>query len=150
MAAYEILEDLSKGRPYYEDGLKPHLTKIGLKRLRATANFLKHADRDPDAVLRPDFLPDNESGIGFCIILYRDLKQKFTPAMAAFHNWMVIRHPDEFNIAEDDDKDFEEAYRQSIAILNRPAELVMLNGFLEMYKDGIIPPDIGFRRRPKS
>jgi hypothetical protein len=24
--------------------------------------------------------------VGFCIILYRDLKEKFTPPMAAFHN----------------------------------------------------------------
>jgi hypothetical protein len=90
MAAYGILKDLSKGRPYYEDGIKPVLTKGGQKWIHDTANFLKHADRDPDAVLHPNNLPDNESRIGFCIILYRDLKEKFTPPMAAFHNWMVI------------------------------------------------------------
>ena len=56
MAAYGILEDLSKGRPYYEVGIKPLLTKIGLKRFRATANFLKHADRDPHAVHTPEGL----------------------------------------------------------------------------------------------
>jgi hypothetical protein len=85
----------------------------------------------------------------FCIILYRDLKGKFTPAMAAFHNWMVIRHPDEFMIAEDEDREFEEAYRRSIAVLDRPAEIVMLNALLKAYKDGVIPPYIGFQRRPK-
>jgi hypothetical protein len=66
MAAYGILKDLSKGRPYYEDGIKPVLTKGGQKWFHDTANFLKHADRDPDAVLHPNNLPDNESRIGFC------------------------------------------------------------------------------------
>ena len=37
--------------------------------------------------------------------------------MAAFHNWMVIRHPDEFKIAEDEDKEFEQLYRQGLTIL---------------------------------
>jgi hypothetical protein len=50
--------------------------------------------------------------------------------MAAFHNWMVIRHPDEFMLAEDEDRDFEELYRQGTAILDRPAAILMLNGFL--------------------
>jgi hypothetical protein len=97
----ESLKIYRKAVPYYEDGIKPVLTKGGQKWFHDTANFLKHADRDPDAVLHPNNLPDNESRIGFCIILYRDLKEKFTPPMAAFHNWMVIRHPDEFMIAED-------------------------------------------------
>jgi hypothetical protein len=70
MAAYSILEDLSKGRRYYEEGIKTHLTKIGRKRFRATANFLKHADRDSDAVLKPDGIEDIEWRIGWCIILY--------------------------------------------------------------------------------
>jgi hypothetical protein len=148
MAAYSILEDLSKGRRYYEDGIKTHLTKIGRKRFRATANFLKHADRDSDAALKPDGTEDIEWRIGWCIILYRDLKEKFTPGMAAFHNWMVIRHPDEFMLAEDEDRDFEELYRQGTAILDRPAAILMLNGFLKLYRDGVISPDFGFRRRP--
>jgi hypothetical protein len=149
MAAYGILEDLSKGRPYYEIGIKPLLTKIGLKRFRATANFLKHADRDPHAVHTPDELVDRDSRIGFCIILYRDLKGTFTPAMAAFHNWMVIRHPDEFNIAEDDDKDFEENYRHGLTIIDRSTSLIMLNALLKLYKDGVLLTLV-FRRKPRS
>jgi hypothetical protein len=148
MAAYSILEDLSKDRRYYEEGIKTHLTKIGRKRFRATANFLKHADRDSGAVLKPCGIEDIEWRIGLCVILYRDLKEKFTPEMAAFHNWMVIRHPDEFMLAEDEDRDFEELYRQGTAILDRPALILMLNTFLKLYRDGIISPDVGFRRRP--
>jgi hypothetical protein len=77
MAAYGILEDLSKGRPYYEIGFKPWLTKIGLKRFRATANFLKHADRDPHAVHTPEDLALTDSRVGCCIILYRDLRDVY-------------------------------------------------------------------------
>ena len=150
MAAYGILEDLSEGSAYYGIGLKPLLTKIGHKRFRATANFLKHADRDPDAVLKPDGLAGIDERIGLCVILYRDLRKQFTPAMTAFHSWMVIRHPDEFNIAEDDDKYFEELYRQGLTIVDRSTSLIMLNSLLKLYKDGVIPSDIGFRRRPKK
>jgi hypothetical protein len=148
MATYGILEDLSKGCPYYEIGI--NLTKIGLKRFRETANFLKHADRDPRAVHTPEELAHTDSRIGFCITLYRDLKGTFTPTMAAFHSWMVIRHPDEFMLAEDEDKDFEELYRQGLTIVDRSTSLIMLNTQLKLYKDGVIPPDIGFRRRPKE
>jgi hypothetical protein len=150
MAAYGVLEDLSKGRPSYEIGIKPLLTAIGQKRFRAAANFLKHADRDPDAVYTPEELGLTDTRVGFCIMLYRDLKGTFTPTMAAFHNWMVIRHPDEFNIAEDADKEFEAIYRQGLTIIDRSTSLLMLNALLKLYKDGVIPADICFRRRPRT
>lgn len=70
--------------------------------------------------------------------------------MAAFHNWMVIRHPDEFSIAEDDDKEFEEIYSHGLTIIDRPAQMIMLNGFFKLYNDGVIPADIGFRRKPRT
>ena len=52
------------GRPYYDGGLKPYLTEIGRDRLRGTANFLKHADRDPDARLSPPSPGDIDWRIG--------------------------------------------------------------------------------------
>jgi hypothetical protein len=82
-------------------------------------------------------------------MLYRDLKGTFTPTMAAFHGWMVIRYPDEFMIAEDEDPVFEKAYRQTTASLNHQADMVMLNGLLRAYNEGVIPANAGFRRRPK-
>ena len=37
--------------------------------------------------------------------------------MAAFsYAWMVIRHPDEFNVAEHFDEDFEQLYRHSLTL----------------------------------
>jgi hypothetical protein len=62
---------------------------------------------------------------------------------------MVIRHPDEFMIAEDEDREFEQAYRQATASLDHPAKMVLLNGLLRAYNEGVISPDTGFRRRPK-
>lgn len=81
MAAYGILKDLAKGNFFYEAGLKPHLTKIGKTRLHGVAAFLKHADHDSDGVLPPIDPPEIDWRIGFCLLLYRELKGKFTPTM---------------------------------------------------------------------
>ncbi len=41
MAAFSILEDLSKGHRYYEEGINPHLTRIGLEALPRHSQFPK-------------------------------------------------------------------------------------------------------------
>jgi hypothetical protein len=115
MAAFGILNDLTVARSLdYDVKFKPFFTKIGWSHLTNTANFLKHADRDPDAILASLDARENDWRIGFCILLYRALQGTFTTTMAAFHCWMIIRHPDQFQLAEDDDKEIEEAYRDSI------------------------------------
>src|SRR5205823_14350827 len=95
-------------------GLKPELTKLGRARINRAANFLKHADRDPDDELVALSADENDWRIGFCIILYRDLVGAFTPTMAAFHAWMLLRHPDSFQLDEDEDPGFERVYRESL------------------------------------
>lgn len=150
MAAFGILKDLSRAQDYYELGVAPHLTGIGKQRLNETANFLKHADRDPSAVLSPFTHEENDWRIGFCIILYRDLVGKITPEMAAFHNWMVIRHPDHFLLAEDEDREFEQTYREGNEIIresDRKTKIVLLETLLEVFRNGSIPVDIGYKRR---
>jgi hypothetical protein len=148
MATYGILEGLAKGNALYEKGIKPVVTKIGQRPFRAVSNFLKHADRDPQGTIPAIDPPDTDYRVGFCIILYREIKGTFTPAMAAFHHWMVICHPDEFNVAEDLDKDFERLYREGLTILDRETELIMLNSLLKVFQDGTIPANVGFARRP--
>jgi hypothetical protein len=151
MAAFGILRGLSKGRHYYEVGIKPELNVMGKKQLNAAANFLKHADRDPTAILEPFAHEGNDWRIGFCVILYRDLAGGITPEMAAFHTWMVIRHPDQFMLAEDEDKDFEQAYREAIQFLRqsgRDAEIAGLQVYLEMTRSGVLRTNIGFQRKP--
>jgi hypothetical protein len=150
MAAFGILRDLSKGRDYYELGVKPHLSTIGIRRLNKIANFLKHADRDPDAILGSFSQEENDWRIGFCIILYRDLAGKVTPTMAAFHSWMVIRHPEHFQLAEDEDKEFERLYREGNELIqksDRDTKIVLLETLLQIFRNGLVPPDIGYRRK---
>jgi hypothetical protein len=60
---------------------------------------------------------------------------------------------DEFRLAEDDDKAFEEAYRHSIRVLKesgQDVEMFLLNALIETYQKGIISPNIGFERRPRQ
>ena len=103
MAALGVVYDLARGPNEFEKAIRDGLTKIGQGRLRATANFLKHADRDPKAVIDRFDPRENDWRIGFCVLLYRFLTGSFTPTMAAFHGWMLVRHPDEFQLAEDSD-----------------------------------------------
>jgi len=151
MAVFGILNDLAIARSLdYDVRFKPYFTKIGWSHLTNTANFLKHADRDPDAILASLDARENDWRIGFCILLYRELQGTFTPTMAAFHGWMIIRHPDQFQLAEDDDKEFEEAYREAICFQKeqgRDAETPFLSILIEFYKKGLISPDTGFLRR---
>jgi len=151
MASFGILNDLAAARHLdYDVKFKPFFTKIGWSHLTNTANFLKHADRDPDAILASLHQEENDWRIGFCILLYRSLQGTQTATMAAFHCWMVVRHPDEFQLAEDDDKDLEDAYRDSVSFLKeqgRDSEKILLNVLIDFYKRGIVSPDTGFSRR---
>ncbi len=150
MASFGILNDLAKETINYDVKFKPHFTAIGWRQLTKTANFLKHANHDPDAILAPLDPHDNYFRIGFCVLLYRSLKGTITPLMAAFHCWMIIRCPDEFQIVEDTDEAFERAYRDSIALIKEEGsqvETILLNALIKAYQEGIISPDAGFRRR---
>jgi hypothetical protein len=153
MAAFGILNDLVATRTVdYDLKFKSFFTAIGWSHLTNTANFLKHANRDPEAILASLDPGENDWRIGFCLLLYRSLQGRLTPTMAAFHNWMVIRHPDEFQLAEDDDKNFEEAYRHSIRVLKesgRDVEMFLLAALIETYQTGVIPANTGFKRRPR-
>jgi hypothetical protein len=123
MAAFGILNDLAAACTIdYDLFFRPLFTEIGWSHLTSTANFLKHADRDPEAILTSPDPRENHWRIGFCLLLYRSVQGTLTPTMAAFHNWMVVRHPDQFRLAEDDDKAFEEAYRHSIRVLKESGQ----------------------------
>jgi hypothetical protein len=154
MAAFGILNDLAGARSAdYEVKFKPYFTKIGWSHLTKTANFLKHANRDPEGILASLDPRENDRGIGFTLLLYRQVKRTLTPTMAAFHCWMLIRHPDEFQIVEDADKSFEAAYRDSIRVLReggRDVETSLLNALIDTYRKELISPDSGFLRRSRG
>ena len=152
MAAFGILKDLAAAYdPDYEVKFKPFFTRIGWSRLTKTSNFLKHANKDSLGVFDSFDPRENDWAIGFSLLLYRSVQGNLTPTMAAFHCWMVIRHPDEFQIAEDADKDFEQLYRNSIRTLSgRDVETFLLNSLIDAYQKGIIPPETGFLRRSQQ
>jgi hypothetical protein len=73
MATFVILNDLASVQiEDYELMYKPIFTAIGWARLIKTANFLKHADRDPHAILASLDPRENDWRIGFCLLLYCD------------------------------------------------------------------------------
>jgi hypothetical protein len=76
---------------------------IGWQRFNNTANFLKHADRDPDGFLE-DF--DAEMVlplIGLATLLYRRLSGDFSPKMEAFDFWVETMAADELAIEDGDE-----------------------------------------------
>jgi hypothetical protein len=151
MATFGIVEPLSRGQELYEAALRPALTALGRDKLVGTANFLKHADRDPDGITSPPLDHDNDWRIGVCAMLYRRLSGNLTPYMAAFHMWVIVRHPNHFNIQEDDDPDFEAAYRASLALVgdeSRSVQVVLLDALIKAMLKGDISTTFGLKRRP--
>jgi hypothetical protein len=139
MASFGVLNDLAKETTNYNVKFKPYFTEIGWRQLTTTANFLKHANHDPDAILTPLDPRETYFRIGFCVLLYRSIKGMITPLMAAFHCWMIIRYPDEFQIAEDADEAFERAYRDSIVFMKEEGhqvETILLNALIKTYQGG--------------
>ena len=86
--------------------------------------------------------------IGLCILLYRDFKVDSQQQWRRFI-WMVLPYPNEIQIDEDADAEFEAAYKESLRYVREPqSKLMLLNGLLKTHEDGIIPARRGFRRRP--
>ncbi|MGJ7582694.1 hypothetical protein ACSFA3_21180 [Variovorax sp. RHLX14] len=73
---------------------------MGWKSMSSYANFLKHADKDPDADLI-DFRPKLPVPvIGLATILYKRLNGDFSAKMSAFDCWIETACADELQISE--------------------------------------------------
>jgi hypothetical protein len=78
---------------------------VGWQRFSEVANFLKHADRDPEGVLE-DF--DSEMVlpvIGLATLLYRRLSGNFSRKMEAFDFWIETLAADELKIEDSDENE---------------------------------------------
>jgi hypothetical protein len=111
--------------------------QLGWKNFNEAANFLKHANSDPDGTydVREG---DTQMGIGFAIILYRRLSGGYTPEMRAFDLWMKISNPDKFKLPSDPDPAFEEAYRESVAFLKaapKATQLMLPQALLSYFRE---------------
>ena len=96
-AGLQIVRDLSKKKKNREAQFlrqlsalfRPNMESVFWKKHVATANFLKHADRDPDATL-PSFTAErNEWDILFACRSFFDLSKEW-PFEMAIHYWIVI------------------------------------------------------------
>jgi hypothetical protein len=104
-ASFKILFDIYPHRQ--SDGFTAQIDEViaveGWKRMSRPANFLKHADRDPDALLEAHHPDQGISVIGLATLLYRRLAGDFTPKMRAFDFWIEEEGYDELGIEEVDE-----------------------------------------------
>lgn len=88
-----ICEEWMKRAPTEEEIVRgiPKLEKVVLEYRHRPANFLKHADRDPNDFLDPTAVRTDELLLEACL-LYRDLGLQFTLEMRAFVDWSLLVH----------------------------------------------------------
>ena len=110
-------------------------------------NFLKHADKDPEAVFPEISVESIDFLLGQTITYYRGYANDITAEMQAFDSWMKIRYPDRFGIKQDRDIEYE--YRASISYLKQQGRDVELEGLkilIEAYNKGLMPLGHGYAR----
>lgn len=106
--AFASLKVLTNVYPHQQaDGFAETLDKVigetGWRSMSRTANFLKHADRDPDAVLAR-FHPDEGMPlIGLATILYGRVAGELSLKMKAFDSWIEMAAAEELGIPELDE-----------------------------------------------
>jgi hypothetical protein len=107
MLAFASLKVLFDIYPHHQnDGfaaqLDDLLSKEGWKAISSVANFLKHADRDPDAFLTAHHPEQGMVVIGLATLLYRRVSGDFSPKMRAFDIWIEQEGHDALDIMEVD------------------------------------------------
>ena len=106
-ASFKILFDHYPS--FHSDGYSAKIDELiqhpalGWSRFSRTANFLKHADRDPLDELEYHDAEHVEGVIGLAACLYRRITGDFTPRMRGFDCWTESLHPEAFDIPPDPD-----------------------------------------------
>ncbi|RQT94466.1 hypothetical protein DF146_20570 [Burkholderia cenocepacia] len=104
-ASFKVLFDVYPHRQ--ADGFAAQLDEVisveGWKKMARPANFLKHADRDPNAFLEAHRPEQGMSVIGLATLLYRRITGDFTPKMQAFDYWVEEMGYEELGIEEVDE-----------------------------------------------
>jgi len=109
-AAFTILRDISKkndGEFAFEVNvsIKPEYRKYFWDKVNGSANFFKHADKDPDPNSEVTFNEmTNELKIILCCQGYKEIAGDVSPVMNAFRNWMLTFYPQIFNLTEEQKK----------------------------------------------
>ncbi|MDT8283709.1 MAG: hypothetical protein RQ982_12995 [Gammaproteobacteria bacterium] len=97
-AGLRILRDIAKHKNISYEGLidqviKPHLRKQFWSSINTTANFFKHADKDPDGVLGGVDEELNDALILISITYYEYLNKDISSEMKAFKVWFMMSNP---------------------------------------------------------
>jgi len=100
MAGFRVLQDLASKQDIsdMEQAIKTVLGAedkgIFHKKIRSDANFLKHADQDPDGIHDGIEEEANDWVLFLASLYYQELGNSLTPEMYAFIAWLSKIHPD--------------------------------------------------------
>lgn len=98
-AAHEILRNIGEARGIRSmkdlviEMVVPSYKKEAILKLDTARNFLKHADRDPEAFLEYN-VDAAELWLFDCCMLYQSITGEKTNLMATVTAWICINHPD--------------------------------------------------------
>lgn len=130
-AAFKVLFDLY---PHHRDDgfaaqLDALISKEGWRSMSAVANFLKHADRDPDAFLEFHSPEQAMAVIGLATLLYRRIAGELSLKMRAFDIWIEQEAHDDLGIEEVDENEARatehKRIRDAVRILPHKAKIIV-------------------------
>ena len=132
MAGFRILRDLahkhnSNMNRVVKSRIKPVMEGKFWGTMQSFANFLKHANKDPDGIIDDVHEEINDAILFLTTIFYRDLGYQFTPEMLALHGWFSVIHPDVLSqISPDNFRDQLKA--TSIYLVGKPRKEQLAQG----------------------
>ena len=99
MAGFRILRDLADKQNSNMNKVAQSFIKPGMEgkfwgTMQSFANFLKHADKDPDGIIDNIQEEVNDAILLLATLYYQDLGYQFTPEMLALNGWFSVIHPD--------------------------------------------------------
>ena len=98
-AGYRILRDIADKRgdvgihQAHIDHIRPGMEKEYWKHINAPVNFLKHAEKDPDATYKGFKEIFNDVTISMACLYYHGLGYEITTEMHWFSVWYMIQNP---------------------------------------------------------
>jgi hypothetical protein len=137
-ASFRLLWDIypTIANDGFEKPLSKVIENVGWSKFNAIANFLKHADKDPEAQMEPDAV-HARTGIGFSIILYSRATNSYSPEMKAWETLMTLAEPETWDSHPDRGHEGYEDFRKALERYNaasRKEQLAMGRSFLRGFK----------------
>jgi len=120
MAGFRILRDIAEKQnsnicKFTQSFIKPGMEGKFWGSLQTFANFLKHANKDPDDIIDNIQEEVNDSILLLASLYYQDLGYQLTPEMLALSAWYIAIHPG--SISDDFSKKFQTQFRALPAAL---------------------------------